>query len=190
MIEEPRSMVNGLSSERTISSLRLQNYRSYSDFAVELTPGVNIVVGQNASGKTNLLEAVLLICGDKPYRASIVDTVKNGEDWARIDSQSQGNSRVLKIVNNQDTVDKTFDLNGKIKKRLNFEEKLPVVLFEPEHMRLLTGSPDLRRTFVDDILAETDSVYGSLLASYKRTLIQRNKLLKQPQTLLKNKILF
>jgi len=182
------SSLNGLSSERTISSLRLQNYRSYSDFAVELSPGVNIVVGQNASGKTNLLEAILLICGDKPYRASIVDTVKYGQDWARIDSQSQGNSRVLKIIKNQDIVDKTFDLNGKIKKRLNFEEKLPVVLFEPEHMRLLTGSPELRRTFVDDILAETDPVYGSLLASYKRTLIQRNKLLKQPLNIAKQQI--
>ena len=58
MNEIQKSMVNSLPSERTISSLRLLDFRSYSDFAVELSPGVNIVVGPNASGKTNLMEAV------------------------------------------------------------------------------------------------------------------------------------
>lgn len=172
----------------TISSLRLQNFRSYDDFAVELSPGVNIVVGPNASGKTNLLEAVLLISGIKPYRTNFVNTIKNGKQWARIDSQYSGNRRTLKLQTKDEKIDKTFELNSNIKKRLNFEEKLPVVLFEPEHMRLLTGSPELRRVFIDDILCETSIGYERLLGSYKRALLQRNKLLKSPPIYANNQL--
>ncbi len=171
-----------------ISSLRLQNFRSYIDFAVELSPGVNIVVGPNASGKTNLLESVLLISGLKPYRANIIDTINNNCDWARIDSVYSGSSRILKIKKISDKSEKIYELNSKTKKRLNFEDKLPVVLFEPEHMRLLTGSPDLRRVFIDNILSETDKHYDKLLAEYKRALLQRNRLLKQSPESIKHQI--
>jgi DNA replication and repair protein RecF len=164
----------------TISSLRLVNFRSYSDFAIELSDGVNIIVGPNASGKTNLLESILLISGLKPYRANIIDTINTNHNWARIESIYGSNNRILKIKKADDKASKVYELNSNTKTRLNFEEKLPVVLFEPEHMRLLTGSPELRRQFVDNILSEIDKSYSKLLGEYKRSLLQRNKLLKQP----------
>ncbi|MCA9350759.1 DNA replication and repair protein RecF [Candidatus Saccharibacteria bacterium] len=166
------------SRKKSISSLRLQNFRSYNDFAVELSSGVNIIIGPNASGKTNLLESVLLVSGVKSYRASAGDVISFGAEWARIDCQIDGGSRILKITNAGDKLSKVYELNTKSKKRLNFEDKLPLVLFEPEHMRLLTGSPELRRTFLDELLTETSPSYSKELNGYKRALMQRNKLLK------------
>ena len=68
-----------------IRSLRLQNFRSYSDYTTELAPGVNIVVGPNASGKTNLLEAIYVINRGKSFKVSDKNLIKHGEQWARID---------------------------------------------------------------------------------------------------------
>lgn len=171
-------MVLVANNKKPISSLRLLNFRSYDDYAVELTAGVNIVVGPNASGKTNLLESVLLISGLKTYRAGTGSVISFGKNWSRIDCQIDGGSRVLKLTNNQGKLEKSFNINTKIKKRLSFEERLPLVLFEPEHMRLLTGSPELRRTFLDDLLTETSPIYSKNLSAYRRALLQRNQLLK------------
>ena len=178
MNEIQRSIVNSLPSERTISSLRLLDFRSYSDFAVELSPGVNIVVGPNASGKTNLMEAVLVVSGLKPYRASWVDLIAFNKQWTSVDCLMAEKSRSIKIKKEEDKVDKYFVINSKQKKRLNLEDKLAVVLFEPENMRLLTDSPEYRRNFLDYILSQTIPSYSSVISSYKRVLAQRNYLLK------------
>jgi DNA replication and repair protein RecF len=160
------------------TALRLQQYRSYSDFAVELSPFVNIIVGPNASGKTNLLEALLILCGVSPYRASFGEAIANGVDWARIDGNLSNGSRIVKLTKNGDLISRLYELNQKPKKRLNFNDTLPVILFEPEHMRLLTGSPELRREFFDAILCETKPDFAHIKQKYKRTLAQRNRLLK------------
>jgi DNA replication and repair protein RecF len=162
------------------TALRLQNVRSYSDFAIELSPTVNIVVGPNASGKTNLLESLLILCGSPSYRASYSDIIASGADWARIDGSVVSGSRVVKLTRIANGADKLYELNEKPKKRLNFNDTLPVVLFEPENMRLLTGGPDLRRDFFDGILAETKPEFLGLSQRYKRVLAQRNRLLKNP----------
>ena len=168
----------GLSVEHTLASLRLQQYRSYSDFAVELTPGVNIVVGPNASGKTNLLESLLLVSGVSSYRAGFGDVIGRDYDWARIDTTISNSSRVVKLTRSGEVVNRLYELNDSPKKRLGFNDCLPVVLFEPEHMRLLTGSPELRRDFFDDILCETEAGFVTIKNQYKRALAQRNRLLK------------
>lgn len=161
-----------------ISSLRLMDFRSYSDFAVELSPGVNIVVGPNASGKTNLMEAVLVVSGLKPYRASWVDLISFNKQWTSVDCLMAEKSRSIKIKKDNEKVDKYYLINSKQKKRLNLEDKLAIVLFEPENMRLLTDSPEYRRNFLDYILSQTIPTYSSALSSYKRVLAQRNHLLK------------
>lgn len=162
----------------TLTTLRLQQFRSYTDFAVELSPAVNIVVGPNASGKTNLLESLLIISGVSSYRASYGDVVGRDFDWARIDVSTPNGYRVVKLTKKGELTERLYELNATPKKRLGFTDCLPVVLFEPEHMRLLTGSPDLRREFFDDILSETAPESRSLKNHYKRALAQRNRLLK------------
>ena len=170
------------------TSLRLQNFRSYDDFGVELSPSVNIVVGPNASGKTNLLESLLILCGVPSYRAAYVDVIKDGAGWARIDGDCASGSRIVKLAKKGDTVERIYEINQKPKKRLNFLDTLPVILFEPEHMRLMTGPPELRREFFDAILAETKPEFSSLKNKYKRALSQRNHLLKSNHRTTSNQI--
>ena len=161
-----------------ITDLRLQHFRSYDDASFELSQGVNIVVGPNASGKTNLLEAVLVLARGNSYRAKDSELVGFDQPWARIDADlASGSSRTVKIEL-EPTSHKTYEISGKPYKRLNLNTSLPVVLFEPNHLQLLSGGPEGRRNYLDDLLEQTVGGYGILPRQYKRTLAQRNSLLK------------
>lgn len=162
-----------------ITDLRLQHFRSYGDEAFEVSPGVNIVVGPNGSGKTNMLEAILLLCRGNSYRAKDAELVQFNQPWARLDTHlASGAMRTIKLTP-QDSPAKIYELDGKSYQRLNLEKTLPVVLFEPDHLRLLSGGPERRRDYLDDLLEQTIGGYGSLRRQYKRTLAQRNALLKK-----------
>lgn len=163
-----------------ITDLRLQNFRSYTDDSFEFSPGVNIIVGPNASGKTNLLESILVLARGASYRAKDSDLVMFGKLWARLDAHLEsGSERIVKLVN-EPSPGKSYDLDGKPYKRLTLAHSLPVVLFEPNHLQLLSGSPEGRRTYLDDLLEQTLAGYGTLRRQYRRALAQRNALLKQP----------
>ncbi len=163
-----------------IVSVRLRQFRSYRDSSFEFEPGVNIIIGANASGKTNLLEAILLLCRGKSYRAKDAELVEYNKSWARIDGLSEhGLQRTVKLENKDGRLQKSFELDGVVKKRLLFEQLVPSVLFEPTQLQSLTTSPTQRRAFVDELLEQTDAEYARLLRNYERTLAQRNSLLKQ-----------
>lgn len=162
-----------------ISSIRLQNFRSYSDESFEFEEGVNIVVGPNGSGKTNLLEAVLVLCSSGSYRARDLELIQFGKPWARLDGQFEKHQRVLKLVLQGVTLQKVFELDDRPFKRLSLERTVPVVLFEPNHLQLVTRGPSQRRDYFDDILERTQPGFKTLSARYRRTLSQRNSLLKQ-----------
>lgn len=166
-----------------LASIRLQNFRSYSDESFEFEPGVNIVVGPNASGKTNLLEAVLVIARSSSYRAKDIDLIKFNKPWARVDSFFDNQARLLKLNKNQNKAEKTFEIDNKPFKRLNLERTLPVVFFEPNHLQFITRGPEQRREYIDDLLERSAVGYKALLASYRRTLAQRNALLKHSPSL-------
>jgi DNA replication and repair protein RecF len=157
-----------------ITSLRLQNFRSYSDDSFEFEPGVNIVVGPNGSGKTNLLEAVLVLCRGGSYRVRDAELIKFDKPWARLDGSFEKRTRVVKI----EPPSKTFVIDDKPFRRLSLERTLPVVLFEPNNLQLMTRGPDQRREYFDDLLERSQPAFKSLSAGYKRTLAQRNALLK------------
>ncbi len=167
-----------------ITDLRLQHFRSYSDDSFELSPSVNIIVGPNASGKTNLLEAILVLARGNSYRASDSELVQFDQPWARLDGHSATSAeRTVKIVAKPDqnkTYDKTYNLDGKTYKRLSLMHSLPVVLFEPTHLQLFGGSPERRRDYLDDLLEQTIPGYGTTRRQYRRALAQRNALLKRP----------
>src|SRR6266404_1835754 len=100
-----------------LSTIRLQNFRSYSDDSFEFDDSVNIIVGPNASGKTNLLEAILMICAGKSYRAKDLETIKYHKPWARIEAYTPATNRILKLVKSPTgTVDKSLTANGKLSK--------------------------------------------------------------------------
>ena len=164
-----------------IQSLRLQNFRSYSDAQFEFEPSVNIIVGPNASGKTSLIEALLVLSRGSSYKGQEQDLITFGSAWARLDGVYVGQeSRTVKLqVAPDGRINKSFILNDLPRIRLSDQQRLPVVLFEPQHMSMLVGEPTLRREFVDDILTASKQGYGIQLKNYRRVLSQRNSLLKR-----------
>jgi DNA replication and repair protein RecF len=157
-----------------ISTLRLQNFRSYADASFEFDPGVNIVVGPNASGKTNLLEAVLVLARGSSYRARDAELIKFDKPWARLDGFFEKHTRTVKL----EPPSKTYIIDDKPYKRLSLDKTLPTVYFEPNHLQLMIRGPEQRREYFDDLLERSQPAYRTLLNSYKRTLAQRNSLLK------------
>jgi len=166
-----------------ISDIRLQHFRSYKDATFEFGPGVNIIVGPNGSGKTNLLESLQILSIGKSYRVQDVELLEFEEPWFRLDAHLENGTytRVVKFVTSP-RQQKTFELDGVIHRSLNFEHTTPVVLFEPNNLFLLHGAPENRRAYLDDILEQIQPGYSSLRKHYKRTLAQRNALLKKGVT--------
>jgi len=161
-----------------IQDIRLQHFRSYSDDSFEFSPAVNIIVGPNASGKTNLLEAILVMARGGSYRARDSDLVEFGAPWARLDATTDTGTRIIKLIVDS-LPSKSYEIDGKVYTRLTTNHTVPVVLFEPNHLQLLSGSPELRRSFLDDLLEQTTPGYATLRRTYRRTLAQRNSLLKK-----------
>ena len=158
--------------------VELKNFRSYRDYSLELSQNVNIIVGPNASGKTNLLEALYVLSRGKSFRAVDRDLIMFGKDWFRLSGKLDEAERTLKFTADVGGTSKELDINGTIHKRLSQKQLIPTTLFDPDHMRLLNGSPDGRRQFLDSLLEQLDDAYGTNLRKYKRALAQRNKLLK------------
>ena len=162
-----------------IANLRMQNFRSYIDDTFEFSPAVNIVVGPNASGKTNLLEAVLVIARGSSYRAKDTELIAFSQPWARLDALvDNDDTRVVKLMN-EPLPSKSYELSGKPYKRLSLAHSLPVVLFEPNNLQLLHGSPEQRRNYLDELLEQQLANYGATRRNYRRILAQRNALLKR-----------
>lgn len=161
-----------------IGDIRLQHFRSYSEAFFEIDPSVNIIVGPNASGKTNLLEAILVVAHGNSYRVKDADLIEFGSTWARIDAATDTGNRTVKFKS-EPVFTKTFEIDDQQLSRLHQTRMLPVVLFEPNHLLLLSGSPDLRRSFLDDLIEQSEPGYGAVRRHYRRVLAQRNALLKK-----------
>jgi DNA replication and repair protein RecF len=164
------------------TDLRLQHYRSYQDSSFELGKGVNIVVGPNAAGKTNLLEAVMVASVGKSYRArDVVSLIRKGAGWARIDLHTSENVlRTVKLkIDQSGKLQKTFEIDKKVFKRLPLAQRQPTILFEPNDLQLVESEPSLRRNYFDDIIEQYTPGYEKNRAQYKRVIAQRNALLKQ-----------
>ncbi len=163
------------------TDIHLQNFRSYKDASFELGGGVNIVVGPNATGKTNLIEALMVVSVGKTYRSN-QQMITSGLDWARIDAHTTDNqSRTVKIKG-AEAPTKEFVVDDKNYRRLPQSKNQPIVLFEPNNLNLLHGEPSIRRSFIDNLLIQTDANYSLNINKYKRVVAQRNSLLKQGTT--------
>ncbi len=161
-----------------ISNIRLQHFRSYDDAAFEFAPAVNIIVGPNASGKTNLLESLLVVARGSSYRVRDAELIAYDQPWTRLDAYYNGTLRTVKIVQSP-VPGKTYEIDGRSFKRMTLQNLVPTVVFEPNHLAMFAGAPELRRTYLDDLLEQLDPAYGPLRREYKRILAQRNTLLKR-----------
>ena len=163
-----------------IFDIRLQHFRSYIDATFEFGSGVNIIVGPNGSGKTNLLESLQVIATGKSYRVQDNELLHFEKPWFRLDAHTgDGTStRVVKLVTSP-RQQKTFELNDAAHRSLTFEHTIPIVLFEPNNLYLLHGAPEVRRAYLDDIIEQIQPGYAAIRRHYRRTLAQRNALLKK-----------
>src|SRR5258708_24818598 len=158
-----------------IQKIRLQNFRNLKDQVFEFGNGVTVIVGENATGKANLLEATYLIATGKSFKASIEKELINIEkDFARIKGLvgSQKLEIIISKVNH-----KKLLVNGVAKRLIDFAGNLKIVLFAPQDLDLVTSSPSLRRKFLDNVLALSDREYHRAILSYEKGLRARNKLL-------------
>ncbi len=140
---------------------------------------MSIIIGPNASGKTNLLEAVYILCEGGSFRVSDKDLIYKKSEWARLDMIIDGDERGLKLRSSLPRTAKTYLISGDEKRRLGFDDTIPVVLFEPDDIRIIGGSPERRREYLDILLSNLSANYKKSLASYRRALRQRNNLLKK-----------
>lgn len=160
--------------------IRLQRFRSYRDESFEFDKAVNIIVGPNASGKTNLLEAILVVATGHSFRAKDTEMLAQGAPWARLDADTDEGARTIKFLPQESgVIKKEYVIQDQKLSRLSLQKTIPFVLFEPNHLMLLHGSPDLRREYLDTLLEQTTPGYGKVRRDYRRALAQRNALLKR-----------
>lgn len=170
----------------TLTSLALQNFRSYKKQTCSFSPHTSVILGPNGSGKTNILEAIMLLATGRSFRAGVEKEIIRWEtDVSRITCLVSRDEDTVKLetiitsgeVGGQKAPTKRFLVNGVPRRMVDFIGNCRVVLFWPEDLELVTGSPSLRRRYLDSVLVQTDREYRRNLMSYERALRQRNKLL-------------
>lgn len=171
-----------------LKRLQLVNFRNYSKLDLEFDGQPTILIGNNAVGKSNLLESVYFLSTTKSARADLdAELIKEGEQFSRIEGVAQEQEQVnLEIVmslgDGQDTqghFGKRLRVNGLGKRAFDFVGTMPAVMFSPSDINMITGSPSLRRWHLDLALAQVDSQYKKALTLYESVLTNRNKILKR-----------
>lgn len=164
-----------------IRSLEVQNLRCHDYYKIKTITQKTAIIGRNGSGKTSLLEAIYLLAQGKSFRDSDQDLVKTKQTWFRVDATvattTMDYQRTVKCKVDQNIKDKTIIINQKIHKRLPLTAKIPIVLFEPDDLNLISGSPNRRRKYLDQLIAQLNPLHSRLLSRYARTLKQRNELI-------------
>lgn len=164
-----------------IQSLQLQNFRNYEDTLVEFDPKVNVLLGDNAQGKTNVLEAIYLLAVGKSHRTSKdQDLIARDREFASVTGKIERRNHLQKLSLYLGNKGKKAAINGITQTKMtDFVGHFQVVLFAPEDLQLVKGGPATRRRFVDIELGQIQVSYLYHLSQYQRVLQQRNVLLKQ-----------
>jgi DNA replication and repair protein RecF len=162
-----------------IKSLSLHSFRNYQSATLSLTPGLNIFVGDNAQGKTNLLEAIYVLSLSKSYRTTReTELINHGAQRTVITAQVAKMATLDLAVMVSELEKKRLLVNQKSTTANSFVGCLNTVLFIPDSLQLVKGSPGDRRRFLDVQICQIDPVYRNNLLKYQRVVRQRNSLLK------------
>lgn len=162
-----------------IQKLQLENFRNYSSFELDFKKKILLIIGKNAKGKTNLIEALFTLSIGKSFRLKTLDeAIKWDEDYLRIVGTRTNQTELEIFYSLKPRRQKVSKINN-VKKNLNdFVGNFVTVLFTPEDIDLVSAAPSLRRRFIDILLSQISHSYLINLINYQKILKQRNKLLK------------
>ena len=165
-----------------VKSLSVVNFRNYNQEKINFCENTNVIYGNNAQGKTNLLEAVYLFSHGKSHRAkSDTELVGFGHDFAKLSLEFCDKDRDYRAAF-------YLEANGKKRVKINnvpitklsmLMRYLNVVMFSPEDLEIIKGAPQTRRKFLDEAISQLYPVYLKTLISYHKNLAQKNNLLKK-----------
>ena len=167
-----------------LERLRLDNVRNYASLDFEPQPGLNVLVGPNAQGKSNLLEAIALLGTGKSFRtAREGEIVRTGMPVAMLSGEARiaaGTVRVSCSISASPAGGsrKVYAVNGRPVRYASYLGTMRVVTFVPSHLTLVSGAPSARRTLVNAALAQESPAYYGALATYQKYLLQKNALLR------------
>ncbi|MCL2813734.1 MAG: DNA replication/repair protein RecF [Oscillospiraceae bacterium] len=172
-----------------IEKVGIKNYKNIESADIEFENGINILIGENANGKTNAVEAIYQFAQGKSFRTkNNADSISFGEmdcdlslDYVSDNSNRRSNMKIKLQKSKGDKNDKLkmFFFNGvQVKKIVEFIGNFRAVLFTPDHLGLVKGNPDTRRKFIDMAISQIKPVYLSYLIDCNRVLVQRNHLIK------------
>ena len=165
-----------------IKDIELHNFRNYKDLVLEFHPNVNLILGNNAQGKTNLLESIYITSMGKSFRTSKDnEMILFGEEFGRVKVHAQKDyyDTSVELILSRDSR-KSAKVDGvKIKKSSQLLENIYIVVFSPEDLRIVKDEPEKRRKFIDRELCQLRPKYYEDLGNYKKVLLQRNAYLKE-----------
>lgn len=165
-----------------IKHIELKDFRNYNNLNLTFDPNTNLLLGNNAQGKTNLLESIYITSLGKSFRTSKdKELIKFDCDFCRVKLTAckTGDDLVIDIVITQEGK-KGIKINGvKAKKNSALLENIYIVIFSPEDLKIIKEEPEKRRKFIDRELCQIKPSYFNNLANYKKVLLQRNAYLKE-----------
>lgn len=167
-----------------VQTLSLKHFRNYSETCIHFQPGVNIFIGENGAGKTNLLEALVLLSLAKSPRAGAdKQWIMWGKNDASIHAQISGKHTLRTLTLQYMNGHKQGYANEqRITRLMDFVGHLKIVLFVPEDLQIVGGSPRFRRRLLDTFISQLKPLYLYHLNRYNKLLVRRNQLLKQYST--------
>lgn len=164
-----------------LRSLHLRHFRNYHDQHIDFTAAKTILLGNNAQGKSNLLEAVELLSSLKSHRTSRDrDLILDGETLAQITGQLKRETGEIELMMTlRDSGRRSVAQNGvSLRRQLDFLGTLNMVQFSSLDLDLVRGGPDQRRHWIDALLVQLEPIYAYVLQQYNQVLRQRNALLR------------
>lgn len=160
-----------------VNNIRLKDYRNYDDIYLEFKPHLNLIVGQNGIGKTNILESIIFISNTKSFRTlKDIDLIKRDKEYARIILNSDKDE--FKVVINKKNKTLFFN-NNLIKRSSDYIGKINAVLFKPSDLELFDQSPKERRRLLDTEIGKISKTYLNSLLIYNKLLKDKNQILKE-----------
>src|SRR4030066_645833 len=160
-----------------LKSIAVEKFRNLNKVKLSFSRNVNIIIGDNGQGKTNLLEAIYLLSYAKSFRANKSQIINWQADWARVAGLTDKDEIEIKLQRDQET--QAF-INKKKKRLTELLGRFVSVIFYPEEIGMIGGPPNLRRSWLDKLGSVTSRKYLSDLVDYQKSLLNKNKLLKSP----------